>query len=276
MKKGVISKGDGKMETKQNFTLIELLIVIAIIAILASMLLPALNRSRDLAKSIKCVNNLKQFGIAFSMYTDNYNDYLPCAATADGRWGWWAFQLGNEMGFQVEASDYKNKKLASGMFICPSFSLNEAQISEANGRLYLAPGYGYNSMLQTRMNEAQANKGSSGDINIFNIQKVNRIIKPSEKLLIGDTVNRPNDPTSAMATRIIVPLAYNWASVLHDADTGLNIGHRHYGGVNMLMGDGHVQYFKQSELLTSYSGWVSQDVSKCKYGSDWRFFPLSK
>ena len=58
------------------FTLIELLIVIAIIAVLVSMLLPALNKARDKARLISCVNNEKQYLLAISLYRGDYQDWI--------------------------------------------------------------------------------------------------------------------------------------------------------------------------------------------------------
>ncbi len=59
--------------TGGNFTLIELLIVISIIALLAALLLPVLNQARGRARSVRCAGNLKQFGVAVQLYADSHN-----------------------------------------------------------------------------------------------------------------------------------------------------------------------------------------------------------
>ncbi len=73
--------------TREAFTLIELLMSIAIIAILASLLLPALARGRSFTKSVNCANNLKQLQLGWQLYADDSNDVLPPNRWRSVQWG---------------------------------------------------------------------------------------------------------------------------------------------------------------------------------------------
>jgi prepilin-type N-terminal cleavage/methylation domain-containing protein len=96
------------MRIRKGFTLIELLVVIAIIALLMSILMPALKRVKEQARTIGCVANLRQWGIISAMYTEA-NDFKFWSG-ADGSGYWWPWQL------EERYKDWKQNKL----WFCPT------------------------------------------------------------------------------------------------------------------------------------------------------------
>lgn len=111
-----------RREEMKTFTLIELLIVVSVIAILAGMLLPALNKAREAAWKISCVNNLKSIGVASQIYTADHNDMVVVSKYNNSDpLTWMTLLCGSK---QLNCSDLtaQNTQLPFKVFQCPAAS----------------------------------------------------------------------------------------------------------------------------------------------------------
>ena len=133
-----------KRKTNFRFTMIELLVVVAIIAILAGILMPALSSALRKAKIISCTGNQKSIGLALSMYATDYNEFFPRGDgwCTDMPWRVWhrTLLMGGYMGKAFQSSEVSdNNKRGKNVLVCPE-DTNPATMDNSNVRDFLSYG----------------------------------------------------------------------------------------------------------------------------------------
>lgn len=172
--------------TSRAFTLVELLVVIGIIALLISILLPALSQARSAAQEVQCQSNQRQIALAMMMYANDNKNYLPIwREFSGGQYSYWPGRL-------------LEKKYLGGPLVlqCPSFidrdqsgvdfrSLDPQTLPITDWR-YNVVHYGYNGYnLGSNYRYDQVTKGS-GSVNDNRSAKITQVRRPSEVLLLMD------------------------------------------------------------------------------------------
>lgn len=208
------------------FTLTELLVVIAVIAILAALLLPALASSKVSAQRIKCVSNLHQLALATHLYWDDNNSRCfryAGSVTNSGQiywFGWLAQGAEGQRQFDPEPGALYPYLRGRGIEVCPAFDYYSSQVKlKATGAAY---GYGYNLYLSARPGEPAVDSA--------------RFKRPDQLTLLADAaqVNTWQAPASDSH-----PLLEEWYYV--DANLSQPNGHfRHMQRADVVFSDGHV------------------------------------
>lgn len=203
---------------RKGFTLIELLVVISIVAILISILLPALSKARQSAQTIQCGNNLHQISIMVAMYTnDNSNhDHLPYDGTAESTFK-------NRMGFYMPKTHSTNeqwRKLA-----CPTLKFQFNYPTDTAGSLT----YGWN----------------------FNARKDGPAIHLGNSL---PTIKRPSDKILMLDSYWYAPGTY-YAFNLQSYNAELVTQKAHNGSRNFFFADFHVGLQPTDQMLSNSRHW---------------------
>jgi len=174
-----------KRGNKTHFTLIELLVVISIIAILASMLLPSLNKARDKVRSSACSNHLRQMALAAQSYGGDMDDWLPY----DGKDWYRQSKLGSHLSAWL---DYDVPSLAVKLYLCPSDVLPMASRTDGANRLWLLnpvpPGGGGYQAISYGINTVLC--GNTSNPVWYLPHRIGSVARASQCLLVSDAIQR--------------------------------------------------------------------------------------
>ena len=169
---------------KYAFTLVELLVVIGIIALLISILLPALHRARENAKEVQCLSNMRQIGMAFIMYTNNNRGRFPRPAANVMPEDWVYWQAGRDVN-DSRIAQYIAKPFNRAVFTCPSDD-PATHFASTAPNVY-TPEIGY--PFSYTVNEMICGYSINGDPCL----NVGQIVNSSEKILLieesADTID---------------------------------------------------------------------------------------